>query len=294
MTSYDFHTTTHAKWILAGEHAVLRGYSALAFPIPERQLSLSYQRAESTLSADYSGRSGQDMHLSFWSVLEQGLQLLGKSLKNLSGRFHLFSNIPVGVGMGASAALCVAVARWFAAENELNKDSIYSFAKQLENMFHDKSSGIDIAGVAADEGIYFQQDQISTLKQTWKPYWYLSAGSQVSITSHCVNYVENLRKIDPIYAKNLDMKMNESVLKAKIALENNKPESLKNLAEAMQESARCFQEWGLVSENLQNHMQYLLNLGALAAKPTGSGKGGYIVSLWSSPPPETSFDLLAV
>lgn len=294
MMSYDFHTTTHAKWILAGEHAVLRGHSALVFPIPERQLSLSYQRSQSTLSASYSGSSGEDMHLSFWSVLEQGQQLLGKSLNHLSGQFHLFSNIPVGVGMGASAALCVAIARWFASEEELGTHSVYSFAKKLENMFHEVSSGIDIAGVAANEGIYFQQDQIFAIKQTWKPYWYLSACNQVSITSHCVNHVENLRKNYPVYAANLDNKMNNSVLKAKAALENNTPESLKNLAEAIQESADCFNEWGLISENLQNHMQSLLNLGALAAKPTGSGKGGYIISLWNKPPTETSIDLLAV
>lgn len=31
----DFETTTHGKWILAGEHAVLRGFSALVFPVYE-------------------------------------------------------------------------------------------------------------------------------------------------------------------------------------------------------------------------------------------------------------------
>ena len=32
MTQYDFQTQAHAKWILAGEHAVLRGNPALVFP----------------------------------------------------------------------------------------------------------------------------------------------------------------------------------------------------------------------------------------------------------------------
>lgn len=33
---YEFQTTTYGKWILAGEHAVLRGHSALVFPIKEK------------------------------------------------------------------------------------------------------------------------------------------------------------------------------------------------------------------------------------------------------------------
>ncbi|MFI4919641.1 MAG: mevalonate kinase, partial [Legionellales bacterium] len=39
----DFETTTFGKWILAGEHAVVRGHEALVFPIKEKQLHLQYR-----------------------------------------------------------------------------------------------------------------------------------------------------------------------------------------------------------------------------------------------------------
>lgn len=42
--SYDFQTTTHGKWILAGEHTVLRGHGALVFPILGKKLTLSYKK----------------------------------------------------------------------------------------------------------------------------------------------------------------------------------------------------------------------------------------------------------
>ena len=45
MMFYDFETTTFGKWILAGEHAVVRGHEALVFPIKEKQLTLRYQAA---------------------------------------------------------------------------------------------------------------------------------------------------------------------------------------------------------------------------------------------------------
>lgn len=285
MTYYDFRTTTHGKWILAGEHAVLRGHGALVFPIKEKQLSLSYKKLATGLSAEYEGSSGADMHLLFWSVLEQGQQLLGKSLNNLTGRFHLETNIPIGAGMGASAALCVAVARWFAAQGELEAASVYSFAKNLEHLFHGKSSGIDIAGVGTDTGIFFQQDKLTPIKQAWSPNWFLSACGQIGITSHCIKQVQDLWQIDPPRAALIDGLMGESVLKARLALEKKEANSLITLAKAIQDTANCFKEWGLISENLHQHMQSLRNHGALAVKPTGSGGGGYVLSLWKGSPP---------
>ena len=76
----NFTTITHAKWILAGEHAVLRGHGALIFPLQSHQLTLSYTHQNTELTADYSGTSGADMGLLFWSVLQQGQKLLGHSL----------------------------------------------------------------------------------------------------------------------------------------------------------------------------------------------------------------------
>src|SRR5690606_30091656 len=135
---------------------VLRTHGALVFPVPKKTLHLQYKPA-AELSADYTGSSGTDIHLLFWSVLEYGQKLLGDSLNRLTGHFHLDCSIQVGVGMGASAALCVAVARWFAAQCLIGSEAIFDFARELENLFHGQSSGLDIAGVGAQGGIYFNQ-----------------------------------------------------------------------------------------------------------------------------------------
>lgn len=291
---YDFTTTTHGKWILSGEHTVIRGAGALVFPVMSKALTLKYHNSTSELNADYAGDSGADMHLLFWSVLEQGMHLLGKSLNTLNGHFYLSSNIPVGVGMGASAALCVAMARWLANQKLLEIDHIPSFAKELENLFHGKSSGLDIAGVASSTGIYFEKGHIFPIHQSWKPKLYLSSCGQIGITSHCINQVQTIWDNDIKLAEKIDQQMANSVQIARQALRQDDNQAPLILAQAINQAADCFRQWGLVSESLERHMANLSAAGAIAVKPTGSGGGGYVVSLWDSSPRELAIELIPV
>ncbi len=288
----NFTTTTHGKWILAGEHAVLRGKGALVFPVKEKNLILDYQSGEKELRARYDGEHGDTMHVLFWSVLEQGLQLLNSSLNRISGRFQLTSNLPVGVGLGASAALCVAMARWFAAQNFLPTERVADFAKELENLFHGKSSGLDIIGVSSGTGVYFNQGHCEPIAQQWSPQWYLSSCGQIGITSQCIHQVQELWQNDPIGATNIDETMERAVIGCREALANKTSDSLLLLTEAIKLAYDCFCKWGLMSKTLLHHIQLLKDAGATAVKPTGSGGGGFVLSVWKTPPPAHLLDRL--
>lgn len=290
---YEFSTTTHGKWVLAGEHAVLRGKGALVFPVKEKKLALNYTPSNSALSIECEGSSGMEMRFLLWNVLERGQQLTGKTLNQLTGHFHLQSNVPIGGGMGASAALCVAVARWFAAQNLIAPETTTSFARNLEDLFHGQSSGLDIAGAAADKGVYFQQGIIQPLTQHWQPCWYLSSCEQIGLTAHCIAKVKQLWQDNPEKAAAIDEVMADAVDKARAALKMQASEdAFALLSQAIHQGYDCFRRWGLISENLAHHIALLQKAGAAAVKPTGSGGGGYVVSLWDKPPKKLPVEVI--
>ena len=75
--------------------------------------------------------------------------------------------------------------------------------------------------------------------------------------------------------------MADSVTQAHDALLHPNPRAL---ADAMNQAQHCFHAWGLITPALAAHMQALRNAGAIAVKPTGSGGGGYVLSLWEQQP----------
>lgn len=284
MTSFDFTTTTCGKWIVCGEHAVIRQHPALVFPVPNKTLEFGYIANNDNVKAEFSGEFGEDVHTIFWSVLERGLELTGHSISQIKGSFHLHSTVPIGAGLGASAAICVALGKWFIWQQYIAPEQLFDFSRQLEDLFHGKSSGLDIAAVIANQGIFYQNGDFSLINPTWQPHWYLSDSKHIGMTSHCVKKVNELWQRDAKFAERVDMEMNKSVELALQALQQDDVDiGTKQLAQAINLAKVCFNQWGLAGGHVEEHINQLLAAGALAAKPTGSGEGGYILSLWPQP-----------
>ncbi|WP_028386659.1 mevalonate kinase family protein [Legionella geestiana] len=283
MMSCDFQTTACGKWILAGEHAVLRGHPALVFPLPAKTLSLTWHRTEAPLTLETHGAQADILREAALAVLEV-LRAEGV-LNEAAGTLCLEGNLPVGVGLGASAAISVVFARWLAHLGVVSTSAIPAFAKRLEDHFHGKSSGLDIAGVAAPGGRWFCAGESHALSETWSPAWYLSSCGEQGATAACIETVRQLWQRAPDVAQVIDARMHESVTLAADALADSGPEALPRLVKAIEQAAGCFSDWGLVTDALKTHMELLRAQGALAVKPTGSGKGGYVLSLWGCAPP---------
>ncbi len=294
--SCDFTTTSYGKFILAGEHAVLRGCPAIVFPVKSRGLTLTYTATDEPVHAGFEGSTADELHLLFWSVLEQGLEMINKPIGDIRGRFQIDTNIPIGACMGASATLCVATGRWFVSQGLIKEDELHEFSCRLEDLFHGESSGLDIAVVIAEQGLYFERNGTrKTIQSKWQPQWYLSSSEQLCKTSDCINKVKKLWESNVELAKRIDEEMQESALDALEALQLNEERGYPILRDAINKAANCFREWGLAQGKVDTHINALLRAGACAVKPTGSGDGGHVLSLWKqAPPQDLAFDLISL
>lgn len=294
-----FEIRVPGKWILSGEHSVLRGAPALVFPLSSRFLQLQFipwDREE--LHLQLSGEHGRDMELLFWGVFDRALAKLsefpglGKVSRNhLRGQLKIASDIPIGAGLGASAALCVAISRWMQSQFPLPEKELFPFARSLEDLFHGESSGVDIAVCLENSALLFVRGSpVERLQVRWKPSLYISYSGQRGVTSDCVQKVKSLHEREPEIAKALDTEMGwisrqlqELLMEAPIS-KMQASLATERLGVLLQKSASIFEAWGLFSGLPRQKADELLKAGALAVKPTGSGGGGFLLSLWPEEP----------
>lgn len=291
--SSSFHCVSYGKMILVGEHSVLRGCPALVFPIRSRKLELEYFATDSALDLKLSGEHGQDLQLLVWGVLEKAFEKIQISRTSLKGTLKIDSTIPVGAGMGASAALCVALTRWLGYLGFVPEKDYYEFSRGLEDLFHGESSGVDIAVALTGTGLRFVRDGAKEVfKNNWEPQWYISYSGKRGVTVDAVNKVKALLASYPEKGQQIDQRMSEAVNEAEQALLSHGDEGLILLKQAIEKAASCFEDWELNAGMPAEHIQFLKSKGAIAVKPTGSGGGGYVLSLWDRTPPTEIMDQL--
>ncbi len=229
---------TPAKLILSGEHAVVHGCPAIAVAINRYMEVRMHGSSPSHFSFDLMGMHVQKHvtrsalrqlkdtvkkkyhqyslgELRIKDVLQHPFELalftvinvLDQLKKNLPKGIKIFtdSNIPIGCGLGSSAAsivsLIYALTEWL--QRGLSLEAYIQLGKESENLQHGLSSGLDLYTVYYGGYIHYHQhtfkrypiDHLS-LHQT--PMQLVETGQPASSTGECVSHSTRYFKQHPI------------------------------------------------------------------------------------------------
>lgn len=271
---------SHAKCILSGEHTVLRGGEALVLPLKSFSLEIEkISEGEGIWITEDSTKT--------WTPFEGGdafQRFLEDFFQETLPGLLIHLNMPLGCGLGGSAALAVGLVRLF--RPHFSEEEIFQTALPIEHFFHGKTSGVDIAGVLAKGPQLYRKEPFERISLTFfgdSPF-FLSFCGEMGKTRPAIEEVSRLRETNPQLAEAIDEQMKKATQTILSSILNH-PDDLRLLAQGVTLAKECFDAWGLITKKMSEEMERLLKKGALAVKPTGSGLGGFILSVWDRPPP---------
>lgn len=278
----DISISSYAKWILSGEHAVVHGGEAIAFPMRKYSTQVSFSRPSQHVGMQFTISDSQYIENAtgvMQSLFNVACDFLMVDVKIFDGsNVDIKSSIPIKIGLGSSAAICVCVAKVF--ESLKLCSNVFELSKKLENIFHKKSSGLDVAVVMHNKPIIFGNNRnIQTFNPLLLPNILISYCGERASTSQCAAVVGGIRAQYPKLAGEIDAIMGQSVEACKHGMCKG---DNKSLVDGINLGFEAFNKWGLISPVLSRHIDMLKSLGAKAAKPIGSGLGGCVVSVWES------------
>ncbi|MBR1734362.1 MAG: hypothetical protein IJ730_02780 [Alphaproteobacteria bacterium] len=267
---------SHAKWILSGEHTVVGGGKAIAFPLRKYESSINFSPSNKLEIFDTT----KENNSIFLSLIKSAAEFAKIDFKNITGNFFVQSDIKTKSGLGSSAAICTNIAKIF---KHLGLwEDIFSLATHLEDKFHGRSSGLDIAVAMTDKAVIFENNRVgSVFEPVFWPHMMLTYSGEKSETSKCAFIVKKIAETNVSLAISLNNMMNQGSDLCESGLKNC------NFAELKEGIILCneaFKGWGLYNDTLSAHVNKLLKNGAVAAKPVGSGLGGFVLSLWEEKP----------
>lgn len=265
------------KCILVGEHAVVYGAKAIAIPLPSLRISVTLFKEKELRPAQSSKMPTQIKEI-VPLVVGEACTLLHVERPHVA--FDGNSNIPVGAGLGSSAALCVASIRALDAFYQLNlsAERIAALANVLEARFHGNPSGLDATVVSYESCLVFSKgvtpEHLALAKASPVLHFILVDSIERSSTKEMVD------RAAPHFQGTEGSKLVAEFDAVTTAAGNAlQARSESDLAKAMAQSRRLLEQVGVVTPAMQNVMREMERLGVIGVKPTGAGGGGMILGL---------------
>ncbi|MDS9473200.1 mevalonate kinase [Sporosarcina pasteurii] len=274
---------SHSKIILTGEHAVVYGNPAIALPFPLKVEAIIEEITSDIIveSTFYTGPLEQipTKLKGISACIQQVLSDLNRPCDKLKITIH--SQIPIGKGLGSSAAIAVAIVRGLFSffETKLDDETLAAFVHTAEVYAHGNPSGIDMATAMSDTPIWFQNGDIVRLEVTSPLHFVIADSGRIGNTQKTVSRVRALYDKDEVLKENSLRRMKEIAFAAKSAMAKG---DILELGKLLNKNHSELIRIGVSDDGLNQLVHTAKKAGALGAKLTGGGDGGCMLALTDS------------
>ncbi len=275
----------YGKIILLGEHSVVYGYRAIAAPLNiaiRAEVTGTTEKNELVISgwdADPAAHNPAGAELASRVALLIAERL---GVADTPVRVEVIPDLPRASGLGASAALAVAVIRAMVHRFALTitEEQISQLAFECEELVHGTPSGIDNTVATFGRTILFQKGERGntiTELSIAKPIPIVIGMTGVrSLTADTVGrvhagWVKNPRHYDAIFTE-----IDDLVMSGVAALKRG---DLPALGEVMNLNHGLLNALQVSSPELEDIVDLARRSGALGAKLTGGGGGGAMIAI---------------
>jgi mevalonate kinase len=292
-----------AKVILFGEHFVVYGSPAILAAINKRisvDASIIIHDEDKILIRSDIGVAGEYHNNGEFNVLEGGsnakavldplygairqvLLMRNKKKKDIGIEVGISSRVPPGIGLGSSAASCVATV---AAVDSLfqknpSRQKVCKLAIESERLIHRRSSGADCY-VSTFGGLmqYYGKSKSFKNIETKRSLSLVVADTGIKhSTSDLVAGVKRFKDTNRILFESLSKQASDICLQACTAIESGKCDKI---GELMNENQVILQQIGISHHKVCDIIDICNKAGAIGAKITGAGGGGAVIALAAS------------
>lgn len=278
------------KAILFGEHAVVYGKPAIAFAVDKRAQVQIRKRTDSKVHVKIN-ETGFSKYLKSESEHDQNNDISGyicKSLKKIYEFTGLEQNglnitinleIPIGAGLGSSAAITVATIMALSSYNnlELERKDIANLAHQVELEVQGAASPIDTTLSTYGGAIYMSKNaekiiQLSLNRDSSMVIGYIG---RESTTGELVNSVRFKKENYPLIVNPILDSIEQITETARKALLDNDETMIGDL---MNINHGLLDALGVNTQLLSQIVYITRQAGAIGSKITGAGGGGSVIA----------------